>query len=103
MIGKPGTGAVSAVCMVRYKDASGAIAERPLAVAPAFSVMLDPGEQVIPTEDGPQSTVKVDVSSNLDSKTLPETHWAGDPEKDEGALRVEVPDTWRVDPAGKAA
>jgi LmbE family N-acetylglucosaminyl deacetylase len=99
MIGKPGAEGMSAVCMVRYKDASGAIAERPLAVAPAFSVMLDPGEQVIPTEDGPQSTVKVDVSSNLDSKTLQETHWAGDPEKDEGALRVEVPEGWSVEPA----
>ena len=101
MAAVPRAGAMSAVCMVKYKDASGAIAERPLAVAPAFSVMLDPGEQVIPTEDGPQSTVKVDVSSNLDSTTLPETHWAGDPEKDEGALRVEVPETWRVEPAEK--
>ena len=99
MIGKPGAGLMSAVCMVRYKDASGAIAERPLAVAPAFSVMLDPSEQVIPTEDGPQSMVKVDVSSNLDSKTLQETHWAGDPEKDEGALRVAVPESWRAEPA----
>src|SRR5208337_2746019 len=85
-IGKPGGFAISTICMVRYKDASGAIAERPLAVAPAFSVMLDPGEQVIPTEDGPQSTVKVDVSSNLDSKKMPETHWAGDPENDQGVL-----------------
>ena len=100
-IGKPGGFATSAICMVRYKDASGAIAERPLAVAPAFSVLLDPSEQVIPTEDGPQSTVKVDVSSNLDSKTLPETHWAGDPEKDEGALRAAVPEGWRVEPAEK--
>lgn len=99
MIGKPGAGATSAVCMVRYKDASGAIAERPLAVAPAFSVMLDPGEQVIPTEDGPPSAVKVDVSSNLDSRTLQETHWAGDPEKDEGALRVAVPESWHAEPA----
>jgi len=97
----PGAGVMSAVCTVRYKNASGAIAERPLAVAPAFSVMLDPGEQVIPTEDGPQSTVKVDVLSNLDSKTLQQTHWAGDPEKDEGALRVEGPESWRVDPAEK--
>src|SRR5260370_28322998 len=92
-------GMMSAGCMVRYKDASGAIAERPLAVAPAFSVMLDTGEQVIPTEDGPQSRVKVNVSSNLDSKTLPETHWAGDPEKNGGVLQVAVPETWRVEPA----
>jgi len=101
MIGNGRAGAISAICMVRYKDASGAIAERPLAVGPAFSVMLNPGEQEIPTVDGPQSTVKVDVYSNLDSKTLPETHWAGDPEKDEGVLRVEVPESWRVEPAEK--
>jgi LmbE family N-acetylglucosaminyl deacetylase len=100
-LGSTGAGVISATCMVRYKDASGAIAERPLAVAPAFSVLLDPSEQVIPTEDGPQSTVKVDVSSNLDSKTLPETHWRGDPERDEGLLRVEGPDNWRTDPAEK--
>ncbi len=99
MIGKPGAGMISAVCMVRYKDASGTIAERPLAVAPAFSVMLDPGGQVMPTEDGPASGVKVDVSSNLESKRLPETHWAGDPEKDEGTLRVGVPEGWGVEPA----
>jgi hypothetical protein len=98
-IGKPGAGMISAVCMVRYKDASGTIAERPLAVAPAFSVMLDPGGQVMPTEDGPASGVKVDVSSNLESKTLPETHWAGDPERDEGTLRVGAPEGWGVEPA----
>ena len=91
---------VSVVCMVKYKDASGEAA-RPLAVAPAFSVMLDPGEQVIPTKDGPQSAVKVDVSSNLDAKTLETSHGAGDPINDEGALRVEVPETWRVEPSGK--
>ncbi len=93
--------AVKAVCMVRYKNSASAVEERPLAVAPAFSVLLDPSEQVIPIEDGPQSKVKVDVSSNLESKTLQETHGAGDPEKDEGALRVAVPDGWRVEPAEK--
>jgi LmbE family N-acetylglucosaminyl deacetylase len=92
-----GTEIVYADCMVKYRDASGAIAERPLAVAPAFSVMLDPGEQVIPTEDGPQSRVKVDVSSNLNSKALPAAHGAGDPEE-QGVLRVAVPDSWRVEP-----
>ena len=96
-----GTGIVSADCMVAYQDASGSITERPLAVAPAFSVMLDPGEQVIPMEDGPQSTVKVDVSSNLDSATLQETHGSGNPEKDEGVLRVKGPESWRVEPAEK--
>ena len=98
---RKGAGIVLAECMVRYKDASGAIAERPLAVGPAFSVMLDPGEQVIPMEDGPQPTVKVDVSSNLESATQPKTHRTGDPEKEEGVLRVDVPEGWRVEPAEK--
>lgn len=92
---------IVADCMVRFKNASGAIAERPLAVAPAFSVLLDPSEQVIPMEDGPQSTVKVDLSSNLDSETLQETHWQGDPEKNEGLVRVATPENWRVEPAEK--
>jgi LmbE family N-acetylglucosaminyl deacetylase len=98
-IGKPGAAVVSAVCMVRYKDASGAIVERPLAVAPAFSVMLDPGEQVLRMTGGPPSAVKVDVSTNLESKTLQRTHWAGDPERNEGVLRVLVPKTWHAEPA----
>jgi len=100
-IGETGPIAIPADCMVRYKDASGAIAERPLAVAPAFSVFVDPGEQVLPMEDGPQPRVKVDVFSNLDPKTLQETHWTGDPEKDEGALRVQGPEGWLVAPGEK--
>jgi LmbE family N-acetylglucosaminyl deacetylase len=94
-----GASVMSAVCMVKYKDASGSIAERPLAVAPAFSVLLDPGEQVIPRENGPQLGVKVDVSSNLDSKTLQETHGAGDPTKNEGELHATLPENWQVEPA----
>lgn len=89
---------LSAVCMVRYKDESGNIQERPLAVAPAFSVMLDPGEQVIPVEDGPPSEVKVAVSSNLDPRTLGAAHWAGDPAKDEGIVKAEVPQGWLAEP-----
>ena len=81
-----GSERVSTICMVQYKDASAAVSERPLAVAPAFSVLLNPGEQVIPTQDGPQPAVKVDVSSNLDSK-------------DGGTLRVAVPEQWRAEPA----
>ena len=66
----PGRGPVIVLadCMVRYKDETGAVSERPLAVAPAFSVLLDPGEQLIPTQDGPHQRWKVDVASNLPSK-----------------------------------
>jgi hypothetical protein len=97
-IGKAAPGVISDVCMVRYKDTSGAIAERPLAVAPAFSVMLEPGEQVIPVADGATPAVKVAVSSNLDSGDLEATHWAGDPARNEGIVRAEVPQGWRAEP-----
>jgi LmbE family N-acetylglucosaminyl deacetylase len=98
-------GKLSAVCMVKYKDALGAIAERPLAVAPAFSVMLDPGEQVIPAEGGPQSIVKVDVFNNLDSMQPGQAQAAAgrltDRQSDEGLLRLATPDQWPVEPAEK--
>ena len=100
-IGKHEPTLIFADCMVRYKNASGAISERPLAVAPAFSVLVDPSQQVIPTEDGPQSTVKVDAFSNLDSKTLQATHWMGGPEKNEGAVQISAPDSWGVEPHEK--
>ena len=41
LIGNPGACAMSAMCMVRYKDASGAIAERPSAGGASVSVPLD--------------------------------------------------------------
>jgi hypothetical protein len=78
-------GALTAVCAVAFKDSSGMLAERALAVAPAFSVMLDPGEQVIPVADGKVRTAKVSVRSNLD----------GD---QSGALRLELPAGWRSEP-----
>ncbi len=94
-------GRISAVCMVRYKDSSGVIAERPLAVAPAFSVMLDPGEQVMPTQNGRKSEVKVDVSSNLGSTAQNDSHSSDDIAiaNDDGVLRVDAPESWHVEPA----
>ena len=78
-------GMVRAVAMVQFKDSNG-IAERALAVAPAFSVMLEPGEQIIPVSSHAASTVKVAVSSNL-------------PGTSKGTLRIEAPTGWRVEPA----
>jgi hypothetical protein len=82
--GKAGT--VEATGMVEYKDSAGKAAERAIAVAPAFSVMLDPGENVIPVQDGEASVVKVAVSSNLQGASG-------------GTLRLDVPANWRVEPA----
>ncbi len=78
-------GTAHAVTMVKYKDASGAGLERPLAVAPAFSVMLEPSQQVIPTHGDAACQVKVAVSTNLSQAS-------------KGTLRLEVPAGWRAEP-----
>jgi len=75
----------SATCMVKYKDANGSVAERPLAVVPQFSVALEPGEQVVPASDGKELTVRVGVSSSA----------AGAPD---GTLRLELPAGWKSEP-----
>jgi LmbE family N-acetylglucosaminyl deacetylase len=80
------TGTATAICTVRFKATPSFLSQRALAVAPAFSVMLDPGEQVIPVEDGKQRAVKVSVSSNLDGPPA-------------GALHLELPAGWRSEPA----
>src|SRR5262249_36905268 len=84
-----GAGMISGACMVRYKDSAGSIAERPLSVAPAFSVLLDPGSQVVPQDDGFAVGVNAVVSSNLETATLSQTRWTGDPEENEGNLRIQ--------------
>jgi hypothetical protein len=76
---------ISAPVTVAYRDEKGLERKTTLAIAPAFSVKLDPGEQVIPLQGAPSTTVKVAVTSNL-AKTPP------------GTLRLEVPDGWRVEP-----
>ncbi len=85
--GKPGV--ARAVAMVRYKEPPLGEVERALAVAPAFSVMLEPGAQVIPTHGDAVCRVKVAVSSNLAGIA-------------QGKLRVEVPAGWRSEPASAA-
>jgi hypothetical protein len=72
--------------LVPFADDKGEPQKRVLAVAPEFSVMLDPGEQVIPTGGGAATSVKVAVSCNL----------AGAPH---GKLHLEAPPGWRVEPA----
>ncbi|MGO9528978.1 MAG: hypothetical protein ACLP0A_15550 [Verrucomicrobiia bacterium] len=71
--------------MVRYKDSSGRIAERPLMVVPQFSVALEPGEQVIAVSDGKELIARVGVSSSA----------AGGPK---GILRLKLPDGWTSEP-----
>jgi hypothetical protein len=76
---------ISAPVLVTFAGEKGLDEKRPLAVVPAFSVELEPGEQVIPIANGHERTVKVGVSSNL----------TGAPP---GSLRLEAPAGWRVEP-----
>ena len=52
--------------LVAFADEKGAEQKRTLAVAPAFSVELEPGEQIIPIANGSERTVKVGVSFEPD-------------------------------------
>ncbi len=78
-------GAARAVAMVKYKGAAGEM-ERPLAVAPAFSIMLEPGTQTIRMAGDPGCDVKVGVSYNRSLAA-------------KGNLRLQAPPNWRVEPA----
>jgi hypothetical protein len=79
------TGEISATVMVSFVDEEGKTQKTPLAVAPAFSLNLEPGEQVLPVEDGKEKTVKVGVSSNLTAAS-------------NGILRLQLPDGWTSEP-----
>ncbi len=79
-------GLTRAVATVKYKDPAAGELERAVAVAPAFSVMLEPGQLVIPTTEDSASKVKVAVVSNLSSGA-------------KGTLHLEVPAGWRAEPA----
>ena len=62
---EPGHSEISADVEVPYKDANGAARKRDLSITPAFSVAIEPGEQVIPASEGNSTMVKVAVDSNL--------------------------------------
>ncbi len=76
-------------CMVRYKDSARVVSERPLAVAPAFSMLLDPSEQVIATEDGPSLEGKAEIASNVRAK---------DQSALKGRFKMEAPEGWQPEP-----
>jgi LmbE family N-acetylglucosaminyl deacetylase len=76
---------INAVVVTPFIDDEGKQRSRPLAIVPAFSVMLEPGTQVISTHNGSTSTVAVGVAGNLDR----DIH---------GVLRLELPAGWRSEP-----
>jgi hypothetical protein len=76
---------ITAVVVTPFVDDAGKTEARPLAIVPAFSVMLEPGTQVISTRNGSTSTVAVGVTSNLTREVT-------------GVLRLELPSGWRSEP-----
>jgi LmbE family N-acetylglucosaminyl deacetylase len=83
------TNEISAVVVTPFVDEAGKEFSRPLAVVPAFSVVLEPGTQVISTHNGASSTVTVGVTSNL-------------ARSERGVLRLELPQGWKSEPAEQA-
>jgi LmbE family N-acetylglucosaminyl deacetylase len=77
---------ISAPVVAHFVDDKGLNQKAPLAVVPAFSVMLEPGTQTIRVEGDPGCNVKVGVSYNL---SIPA----------KGTLHLEVPPNWRVEPS----
>jgi LmbE family N-acetylglucosaminyl deacetylase len=69
-----------------YVNDAGKRHSRPLAIVPVFSVMLEPGTQVISTHNGADSIVTVGVTSNIDRAV-------------KGQLHLELPQGWRSEPA----
>ena len=78
-------GRIMSPVVVPFLDEKGVEQKRPLAVAPMFSVTLEPGAQVIPVANGLATIVRVGVSCNF----------TGAPP---GTLRLEIPSGWRAEP-----
>ncbi|MGP0017559.1 MAG: PIG-L family deacetylase [Candidatus Sulfotelmatobacter sp.] len=79
---------VTAVVVTPFLDDAGKRRERPLAIVPTFSVMLEPGTQVISTHNGSTSSVVVGITGNV----------KGDGIKRIGSLHLELPAGWRSEP-----
>jgi LmbE family N-acetylglucosaminyl deacetylase len=77
---------ISSPVIASFLNDRGAERKRTIAIVPAFSVMLEPGQQVIRTVGDSECRVKVGVASNLSGAV-------------KGTLRLEVPPGWRVEPS----
>jgi hypothetical protein len=81
-------GEIPGVAMVRYHDPEAGELKRPVAVAPPFSVALDPATQVIALGQKKPTSIKVAATSNL----------AGDSQP---VVRLELPKGWVSEPASQ--
>jgi LmbE family N-acetylglucosaminyl deacetylase len=82
----PSLAQIMAPILMPVQDDPGGPPLRRLAIVPAFSVMLEPGEQVVPLANGHARTVRVEIACNL----------TGAPR---GTLRLELPEGWRSQPS----
>jgi len=78
-------GSISSQVVVPFLDEHGAPRKRELAITPALSVALEPGEQIIPVADGKTRTADVGLKSTLSSAS-------------QGMLRLQIPEGWRAEP-----
>jgi len=78
-------GEITSTCMVKFKDADGKESERALAVAPPFSVTLEPATEVIPTAHTGTTQIKVAVRSNIETSR-------------DASLRLALPQGWTSQP-----
>jgi LmbE family N-acetylglucosaminyl deacetylase len=76
---------ITTAVVAHFIDDAGKLSARPLAIVPAFSVMLEPGTQVISTHSGSTSTVTVGVTGNQVLAAR-------------GVLKLELPSGWRSEP-----
>jgi LmbE family N-acetylglucosaminyl deacetylase len=82
----PAHAAITSVVTVPFKDESGVERGRPLAVVPAFSVMLEPVSQVIPADAPDGTSVTVGITTNISGGST-------------GTLKLSLPDGWKAQPA----
>lgn len=81
-------GVIHATAMVRYRDSTGAPAQRPVSVAPPFSVALEPSSAVLPAAHAGATGIRVAVRSQIQNHG-------------NTPLSLEVPRDWRAEPASQ--
>ncbi len=81
-------GAVHGTGTVSFKDSAGNVQRRALAVAPPFSISIDPISQVIPVGQSGPRLVKVEAKSGLPGSTT-------------ANVRLSAPVGWQVEPAAQ--
>jgi LmbE family N-acetylglucosaminyl deacetylase len=86
---EPDTGRISSLIIAPFIDDHGVTRKLQLGVTPAYSLALEPSQQVVPSSDGKTATAKLSIASNL-AVAAP------------GQLRLEVPSGWQAEPSRQA-